>query len=174
MEGAIRRWVAGGLPTRAAAAEAIRTFGAVVSPTTVSHLVAELDQEIRAFHRRPLGPGRYRYLFLDGKHVWTFRPRLGRGRGKKRPTVILLAWAIRHDGAEELVDFCLAPGEDEASWTAFLTDLWARGVRPATTHWDQGLEMITTDGDFGLEAARCHLLAIARAQMIVLAPTSFS
>lgn len=150
----VRRWVAGGLSTRAAAREVTRTFGGVLSAGGVSRVVAALDGEIQAFHRRPLGPGRYRYLFLDGKHVWTCFRRRRRGRGKKRQAVILLAWGVRHDGGEELVDFRLAPGEDEASWTAFLTSLEARGVRPASTRWDEGLEMIITDGDGGLEAGR--------------------
>ena len=154
IDAAVRRWVAGGLSTRAAAAEVTRTFGAIVSATTVSRIVADLDAEIRWFHQRPLGPGRYRYLFLDGKHVWTCHRRRRRGRGKKRKAVILLAWGIRHDGAEELVDFRVAGAEDEASWTALLTSLEARGLKPATTKWDEGLELIITDGDGGLEAAR--------------------
>ena len=154
VERSVRRWVAGGLSTRAASAEVTRTFGAMLSATTVSRIVADVDGAIRAFHRRPLGPRRYRYLFLDGKHVWTCFRRHRRGRGKKRQAVILLAWGVRHNGAEELVDFRLAPGEDEASWTAFLTSLEARGVRLASTRWDEGLEMIITDGDGGLEAGR--------------------
>lgn len=154
IEAAVRRWVAGGLSTRAAAAEVTRTFGAIVSATTVSRIVAELDAAIRWFHQRPLGPGRYRYLFLDGKHVWTCHRRRRRGRGRKRKAVILLAWGLRHDGGEELIDFAVAPGEDEASWTTLLTRLEARGVKPAPTKWDTGLEMIITDGDGGLDAAR--------------------
>jgi len=150
----IRRWVAGGLSTRAAAREVTRTFGGALSAGGVSRVVAALDEEIQAFHRRPLGPGRYRYLFLDGKHLWTCFQRRRRGRGKKRKAVILLAWGIRHDGVEELVDFQVAPAEEEATWTALLTTLEARGVKPASTTWDEGLEMIITDGDGGLEAAR--------------------
>ena len=70
----VRRWVAGGLSTRATAAEVTRTFGAILSATTVSRIVADVDGAIRAFHRRPLGPRRYRYLFLDGKHVFIEKP----------------------------------------------------------------------------------------------------
>lgn len=154
IEAAVRRWVAGGLSTRTAAAEVTRTFGAIVSATTVSRIVADLDGDIRWFHQRRLGRGRYRYLFLDGKHVWTCHRRRRRGRGRKRKAVILLAWGLRHDGGEELIDFAVAPGEDEASWTALLTRLEARGVKPATTKWDEGLELIITDGDGGLEAGR--------------------
>ncbi len=154
IEAAVRRWVGGGLSTRTAAAEVTRTFGAIVSATTVSRIVADLDADIRWFHQRPLGPGRYRYVFLDGKHVWTCHRRRRRGRGRKREAVILLAWGPRHDGGEELIDFAVAPGEDEASWTALLTSLEARGVKPATTKWDEGLEMIITDGDGGLDAGR--------------------
>ena len=145
-------WVAAGMSTRAVSREMRRAFGAVVSAGTVSRLVAQLDEEITAFHRRPIRRG-YRYIYLDGKHGKVSRPgRRGRGRGKARKAVLLLAWGIRHDGREELVGFRVAPDESEASWDGFLRSLRERGL-VEENRWGERLERIITDGDGGLAAA---------------------
>jgi len=149
----ILRWVARGMSTREIIRSVREEFRAAVSPTTVSNVIGRLDGEIRAFHTRSLEHG-YRYLWLDGKHWYTSRPRKRRGRGKKRKRVLLVAWGMRADGAEELVDFRVAPGETEEDWTAFLTDLEARGVKPRKTFRGQSLEMIATDGHAAIEAAK--------------------
>jgi len=148
LEEAVRTWCAGGMSTRRVAAAVREVFGASVSAATVSRIVAEVDEEVRAFHARRFERG-YRYLFLDAKYGYV---RSRRRRGRKRQAVLLLAWGVTHGGREELVDFRVAPGEDEASWTAFLTDLEARGVR-VQNRWGERLEMITTDGAAGLESA---------------------
>lgn len=141
-------WVAAGMSTRQASWEMHRAFGAVLSAGTVSRLVARLDEEIARFRRRPHPEG-FRYLYLDGKHGKVSRSRRrGRGRGRARKRVLLLAWGTRHDGAEELIDFEVAPDESERSWDGFLRRLRARGVSEVN-----GLERIITDGDGGLEAA---------------------
>jgi transposase-like protein len=141
-------WVAAGMSTRQVSWEMHRAFEAVLSAGTVSRLVARLDEEIARFRQRPHPEG-FRYLYLDGKHGKVSRSRRrGRGRGRARKRVLLLAWAIRHDGAEELIDFQVAPDESERSWDGFLRRLRARGVTQ-----QNGLERIITDGDGGLEAA---------------------
>ena len=145
-------WVACGMATRAVSREMHRAFGAVLSAGTVSRLVAQLDEEIAAFHGRRFERG-FRYVYLDGKHGKVCRPRWrGRGRGKARKAVLLLAWGIRHDGGEELIDFRVAPDESEASWDGFMQALRGRGV-VEETRWGERLERIITDGDGGLEAA---------------------
>jgi len=151
VEDCVRRWVSGGLATRGASAALGQAFGIELSAGGVSAVMARLDEQIRAFHTRPLSHG-YRYVFFDGKWGYTCHRRRRPGRGKKRQGVLLLAWGIRHDGREELIDLRVADQEDERSWTSFLTDLEARGLT-VSNRWRQALEMITTDGNAGLLSA---------------------
>ncbi len=144
-------WVARGMSTRAASEQLHRAFGALVSAGTISTLVSELDGELEAFHARRFERG-YRHVFLDGKHGKMGRPSGRRGRGKMQEGVLLLAWGIRHDGSEELIDFRVAPDESEASWGGFLEDLRERGL-VEVNRWQERLETIISDGDAGLAAA---------------------
>ena len=107
-------WVACGMSTRAASRQLSRAFGAVLSAGTISNLVGRLDAEIESFRNRPIRR-RYRYVYLDGKHGKSSRPRrYGRGRRRSRKAVLLPAWGIRHDGLEELIGYQVAPDESEA------------------------------------------------------------
>lgn len=144
-------WVACGMSTRAASEQLYRAFGALVSAGTISALMAKLDEELAAFRQRRFERG-YRYVFLDGKHGKVARPAARRGRGRMREGVLLLAWGIRHDGSEELIDFRWAPDESEASWDGFLRDLRGRGLAEVN-RWEERLEAIISDGDAGLAAA---------------------
>jgi putative transposase len=146
----ITRWVACGLSTRDVSRMLEDLFGALVSPGTVSRIVAELDARIRAFHSRPLTG--YRFVYFDAKHCYTSHLRKRRGRGNKKRAVVLLAWGVRHDGAEELIDFQAVDSESERNWTAFLTDLEGRGLK-RRDRWGRKLDLIVTDGDGGLRAA---------------------
>ena len=105
----VEQWMAFGMSTRKAGHALHNAFDCLVSPETVSRIMAELDEEIAAFHRRPFEKG-YRYLFLDAKHGCIKRSGLRSRRGRKRRAVLLLAWGVDHRGKEELVDFRVAPG----------------------------------------------------------------
>ena len=152
VEEAVERWVAAGCSTREVADLLLGTFDSAVSPATISAIIGQIDAEVRAFHERPLERG-YRVVWLDGKHGRVRKPpRQGR-RGRKREGVVLVAWGLRHDGREELVDYQAAQGAERYEvWEAFLTRLEARGLRPRN-RWDEPLELLVTDGDGGLEAA---------------------
>jgi putative transposase len=114
--------------------------GESVSAGTVSRLTKQLDDEVRAFHLRPLEE-RHRYLFLDGVVVSS---RQGASHGK---LVLLCATAITHGGKRVFLDFRKARSESEAEWRVLLNSLYNRGVRP------EHLELVTTDGGTGLHAA---------------------
>jgi len=144
-------WLACGVSAREASRLLEARFGDLLSAGGVSRVVASLDQSVRAFHSRPLTHG-YQFLYLDGKHGQVSRLRKRRGRGKGKKAVLLVAWGVRHDGSEELVDFRVADSESEACWTAFLTDLEVRGVQ-RRNRWNQALDMIVTDGEAGLREA---------------------
>lgn len=147
----LRKWVSCGMSCREVSAVLKEAFGAYLSPGTVSRVVAELDQQIRAFHRRPLEGG-YRYLYFDAKHCWVSHRRSRRGRGKKKEAALLLCWGVRHDGSEQLVDYRAADSESEEAWTEFITSLWERGLR-RRDRFERPLRMIVTDGHIGLRGA---------------------
>lgn len=149
IDGAIRDWVACGHSTRQVSRTLEDVFGCLISAGGVSRIIARLDRQIAAFHSRPLDHG-YRYVFFDAKHWHTSHlRRRRRGRGKKKKAALLLAWGVRHGGAEELIDFRAVDSESGASWGALLTDLEERGLR-RRNRWGQTLDMIVTDGDAGL------------------------
>ena len=152
LERCVMDWVASGMSTRAVSREMQRAFGAILSAATVSNIVAQVDAEMAAFQARPIQRG-YRYIYLDGKYGKVSQPRRrGRGRGRAKKSVLLLAWGIRHDGREELIDFRVAPDESEASWDAFLQCLRQRGLTEQN-RWAERLERIISDGAGGIAAA---------------------
>jgi len=152
LERCVMEWVAAGMSTRAVSREMQRAFGAILSATTVSNIIAQVDAEMASFRSRPIQRG-YRYVYLDGKYGKVSQPRRhGRGRGYAKKSVLLLAWGIRHDGREELIDFRVAPDESEASWDDFLQCLRQRGL-VEENRWGERLERIISDGAGGIEAA---------------------
>jgi transposase-like protein len=151
VDAAVLDWIACGQSTREVSRSLRACFGCVLSAAGVSRVVAGLDARVRAFHRRPLVAG-YRFAYFDAKHWYVSHLRRRRGRGRKKKAVLLLAWGVRHNGAEELIDFRVADAESEAAWTGFLTDLERRGLKRRNP-WNLPLEMIVTDGDAGLRSA---------------------
>ena len=121
-----------------------RVFGASISAQGVSNIVATLDGEVQAFHRRRLSDD-YRVLYLDGLWITLRQP-------VRVQRVVLVALGVRPDGREELVSFQLAPSESEACWWGFLADLKERGLRGAS------LSAIVSDGASGLLKALRGLL----------------
>ena len=127
-----------------------QTWGTSVCPTTVSTLVKRLDAERRAFQSRQLDD--YLYLVLDAMYVRCQvapSPQLRGVRGGKsvQKVAVLLVRGIRMDGSRELVDFRLAPAERESAWTAFLLDLYRRGLT------GQNTAVFIHDGSDGLANA---------------------
>ena len=106
----------------------------------MSNIFAELDREVKAFHRRSL-KDEYRYLFLDGIYVSI----KGALKASKKP--VLVAYGIEKDGTRELIHFKLSRSESRSEWEAFLNSLYRRGLI------GEELELIITDGHKGLEAA---------------------
>ncbi len=111
-----------------------------VSASTVSRVTQALDTEVRRFHRRPLRD-RYCYLLLDGI---TLKVKTPTGCRKR---LVLCAYGITPQGQRELLSFRQAKAERETTWTAFLHDLYQRGLVGAI------LRLVVSDGSPGLQAA---------------------
>lgn len=116
-------------------------LGEAYSAQTVSRIVQGLDRAVAAYHRRRLRD-EYVYLFLDGVVL-----KMRDGRGQVRRRVVLVAYGITAAGRREVIGYRLAWGESEEGWTAFLQDLYLRGLE------GRQLRLITTDGSTGLRAA---------------------
>lgn len=129
-----------GLSTRKVGEALLPILGARVSPSTVSRIAKSLDEEVAAYHTRPL-QDRYKVLILDGV---VMSSRTGAG-AVRRP--VLVALGILPNGKKEIIDFFLGPAESRAAWEEFLTLLQRRGLS------GERLEMIVADGGAGLRAA---------------------
>lgn len=136
----IRALFLGGASTREVGELLERLWGVRLSASAVSEIVRLLDEEVRKFHRRPLGDG-YRFLVLDG--VWV---KVSGYKVVKK--VVLVAYGVRADGRREIIDFRVARSESEPEWEAFLEDLYRRGLV------GERLELVTVDGGGGLNAAQ--------------------
>ena len=83
---------------------------------------------------------KYRFILIDG--LWVHIKEVDI---KKRP--ILFALGITKDGKREIIAFKLAKGETEEEYTAFLNNLYARGLKGKT------LELIIQDGSKAITSA---------------------
>jgi putative transposase len=116
-----------------------RLWGGGVSAQAVSNIVKELDQQVKEFHRRPVGD-EYQFLFLDGLWITLNKP-------VKTKKVLLVALGVRKDESKELLGFQLAHSESESCWWGFLSDLKQRGLS------GRNLEVIVSDQAKGLVKA---------------------
>jgi len=115
-------------------------LGERVSAATVSRVARSLDVEVQRFHTQRL-TDTWRYLLLDGVYLRV------KAAPQVRRRLVLCAFGMGVDGRRRLLDFRLAESESEACWTAFLSDLQARGFT------GQHLRLVATDGCAGLHAA---------------------
>ena len=148
---AIRDCFLAGVSTRRVGEIARVLLGETVSAQTVSSLVRALDEQVRAFHTKPLQDD-ILYLFLDGL---TMKVKQALGVTTK---VLLVAVGITLTGHKRVVDFRLVDAETKDTWESFLENLYMRGV------CGEKLRCITTDGQAGLIAAVEMVYPAARRQ----------
>jgi putative transposase len=118
----------------------VRAMGASgVSKSEVSRLVGELDADLAAFRERRLDGVRYPYVWLDAQYEKV------REAGRVQNTAFLVAIAVNERGEREVIGCAVAGAESEASWTAFLRSLVARGLT--------GVRLAISDAHLGVKAA---------------------
>jgi hypothetical protein len=89
------------------------------------------------------------WMVETGERKLDRKGRLRKHKRKQR-VVILVALGIWPDREEwDILAWYIAPEEDEASWTAFLTQLQEAGLKV-----EAGLKLLIADGAGGIEAAR--------------------
>lgn len=121
------------------------------SASCVSRITKALDSKVKEFHQCKL-LDEYQFLFLDGITLSV------KGSLKAVKKLILVAYGITIFGKKELISFRIAPSENQASWEAFLNDLYKRGLK------GENLKLIITDGCPGLKAALDTVYAYAKRQ----------
>ena len=110
---------------------------ASVSASTVSRVAAGLQEQLHAWHRRPLCDD-YQYLILDGVTMKV------KGPSSTLKRVVLCVLGITDEGRRELIDYRIAKGESERDWCLLLEDLRARGLTGVK------VQLAVTDGGQGL------------------------
>jgi putative transposase len=100
-------------------------FGASagLSPSVITRLTTQWQDEHRAFMARDLSDRDYVYCWVDGVH---FNVRLEQDR-----LCCLVIVGVRLDGTKELVALADGYRESTDSWANLLRDLRRRGMRPA-------------------------------------------
>ncbi len=140
-----------GLSTRETAALAETLTGVPLSAASISRLARRLDDQVAAFHRRPIRfPARY--LLVDGLWVSVRTS----ARAKRR--VVLACYAISEDGHRELLDYRQAASESSAEWSRLLRSLVERGLDP------DAIALVTADGAAGIAAAVAEAFPAAELQ----------
>lgn len=137
-----------GVSTRRVGEILERITGLSISAGSVSQLARKLDQQVRAFHTRPLRD-RYRYLFLDGLYLKARGEKTSptRGRSKTRQRIVLVAYGVTTEGVKELIAFQLADSESAKTCEDFLWNLYHRGLKGTQ------MGLICADRGGGLNAA---------------------
>ncbi len=141
MHALVREAFLRGVSTRQVGEVLEPVLGETYSAQTVSRIARGLDATVQQFHRRHFVDD-WLYLFFDGVVL-----KVRDSAEKVRRRVVLVAYGISARGQRQVLAYRLGIGESEVGWTAFLQDLYLRGLEGRT------LRLIITDGSLGLRAA---------------------
>ena len=120
-----------------------------LSPSTISRLCKDWEDEHERFRARSLRFYRYVYLFVDGVHVSI---RLG----EDDRLCLLVVIGVREDGTKELLAVEDGYRESAESWASVMRDLKARGLNEP--------KLVIGDGALGTWAALRDVFPTARRQ----------
>lgn len=109
-----------------------------LSPSLVSRIASDLDDQVQAFLDRPIEQT-FPYLFVDASY---YRVRDGPRYVSK---AMLVTAGVREDGYREILGATIADCENEAFWSGFFDDLKERGLA--------GVQLVISDGHRGIQAA---------------------
>lgn len=139
MAAIVREVYVRGLSTRKIekAADALGFAG--LSPSRVSRMTSDLDEEVAALNARRFEGAAFPYLWLDATYLRC------RDEGHVRSRGVVTAIACGDDGSRRFVGFDVVDTESAASWKAFLRGLRKRGVT--------GVRCVVSDDHEGLVQA---------------------
>jgi putative transposase len=122
--------------------------GANLSPTTVTRLKAQWEEEYEQWRKRPIDEHGYAYLWCDGVY-----PKAGLREDK---TAFLVVMGVNENGVKELLALVEGYRESSDSWAEVLRDLKARGLADP--------KLFIGDGALGLWSAINEVYPQARHQ----------
>ena len=125
-----------------------------VSPTLISEITADLDEEVKAWQTRRLD-AIYPILFLDGLVV-----HIRSDSGHVREHTMYVALGVNFSGKKELLGLWLDETEGAKFWLSCLTDLKNRGVND--------LFLVCVDGLSGFPEAIQAAYPRARVQLCIV------
>jgi transposase-like protein len=135
-----------GVSTRKVKAITEQLCGHEFSASSVSHVVARLDEELKQFSERPLEEA-YPYLILDARYEKV------REAGAVRSQAVQVVIGINQEGRRCILAVELANRESATSWKELLLGLRKRGLR--------GVEFVVSDDHAGLRQAIAEVLTEA-------------
>lgn len=143
-----------GLSTRKIekAADALGFAG--LSPSRVSRMTSDLDEEVAALNARRFEGAAFPYLWLDATYLRC------RDEGHVRSRGVVTAIACGDDGSRRFVGFDVVDTESAASWKAFLRGLRKRGVT--------GVRCVVSDDHEGLVQAIAEVFQGAARQRCIV------
>ena len=127
-----------GVTTREIAYMVERMYGHYYSPTPVSNITKRTEHLVEKFHERKFKHSQYVCVFLDATYI-PLR------RGTVEREAVNVAIGIRSDGGKEVLDYSVAPTENEAAWLELLQGLRARGIKD--------IQLFIADGLVGLQSS---------------------
>ena len=128
-----------GLSTRKIEKAANALEFASLSPSRVSRMTAELDEEVAALNAARFDGMAFPYLWLDATYLSC------RDEGHVQSKGVVTAIACGEDGSRRFVGFGVVDTESAVSWKAFLRGLRRRGVT--------GVKCVVSDDHEGLVQA---------------------
>ena len=134
--------------------QGVNGYDVEVSPTLISEITADLDEEVKVWQTRRL-EATYPILFLDGIVVHI------RGEsGQVREHTMYVALGVNFSGNKELLGLWLDETEGAKFWLACLTDLKNRGVND--------LFLVCVDGLSGFPEAIQTAYPQAKVQLCIV------
>jgi putative transposase len=146
----------GGLSQRKAVGWVRHFLGGTLSPATIGAVLRQAQQQIQERRTRPLSPGTYRALAVDGIHL-RYRRRVDR---PGRKGVLLVAVGVKDGGQFEVLDWQAAVEETTEAYEQLFTRLWQRGLEKVELLISDGAEAITSAGAMVYPAAAHQLCLV--------------
>lgn len=139
MVAVVREVYVRGLSTRKIEKAADALGFASLSPSRVSRMTSDLDEEVAALNAQRFEGMSFPYLWLDATYLSC------RDEGHVQSKGVVTAIACGEDGSRRFVGFGVVDTESAASWKAFLRGLRRRGVA--------GVRCVVSDDHEGLVQA---------------------
>ncbi|HHU08135.1 MAG TPA: IS256 family transposase [Clostridiaceae bacterium] len=137
-----------GMTTREIAEIIERMYGAHYSPQTISNMSQAMDEQVRAFHSRPV-QAHYTVLLMDA--TW-----LNVRRDSVAKEAVHIIVGITPEGHKEVLDYAIFPSESSNNYQEMCQSLKERGL--------ERVDLFVSDGLTGIRDACLSVFPKARHQ----------